>query len=458
MRNENDEFKIKFLGGAGTVTGSKTIVEYQGKKVLIDCGLFQGLKYLRKLNREPFPIDPSSIDCIILTHAHLDHCGYIPVLVKNGFKGVIYCTSPTKELTEIILRDSGKIQEEDAKRANAYNYSKHSDAKPLYTVEDAEKVSALFSEHAYGEWVFISPTIKFQLLNAGHIIGSAMVELKIGEKKILFSGDIGRKNPMLLYPPKKVDQVDYLVLESTYGDREHEVIDVKKALSEIILETYKRKGILMVPSFAVERTQEIIYLIFQLKKDGLIPNIPIYLDSPMATKATQVFDKYQQWQDVSKFDLDHMYESIHFIGDYKESKAVVLNDSPKIVIAGSGMLEGGRIIHYLNNHMSNPKNTLLFTGFQAAGTRGRAILEGSEFVKFFGEYHEVKCQIESISSMSAHADRIEMLNWIREFKELPKKIFLNHGEPHQADSFRVLIESKLDTEVIIPFIYESFDL
>lgn len=454
---EKAGIKMKFLGGAGTVTGSKTLLEIDDLRILVDCGLFQGLKNLRDLNREEFLIAPASIDVIILTHAHLDHCGYIPVLVKNGFKGVIYCTSPTKELTEIILADSGKIQEEDAERANRYGYSKHADAKPLYTLKDAIEVNQFFSTHEYNSWVIINPDVKFQFLNAGHILGSAMVELNIKEKKFLFSGDIGRKNPMLLYPPKKVDEVDYLIMESTYGDREHDTTDAKKALKEVILETHKRGGILMIPSFAVERTQEIIYLLYLLFEENEIPQIPVYLDSPMGVKATLVFDKYPQWQDLSKFDLDHMYTKVHFISNYEESRDVVESKSPKIVIAGSGMLEGGRIIHYLNNHMNNDKNTLLFVGFQAMGTRGRAIIEGSKFIKYFGEYHELSCQIESISSLSAHGDRIEMLNWMREMKKAPKTVFLNHGEPHQSDSFRVLIESKLKWKVIVPYLNESFE-
>ena len=348
----DDTIELRFLGGAGTVTGSKTLIETGNTRVLIDCGLFQGLKNLRKLNRADFPVSPSSIDAIILTHAHLDHSGYLPVLIKNGFKGSIYCTSPTKELTEIILLDSAKIQEEDAERANKHGYTKHKEAKPLYTIIEVVETNKHFSIHNYEEWVIINPSIKFQFLNAGHIIGSAMVELKVNGKTFLFSGDIGRKDPMLLYPPKKVENVDYLIMESTYGDREHKITDPKEALLEVILETYNQKGILMIPSFAVERTQEIIYLIFKLKEEGKIPNIPVYLDSPMGVKATLVFDKYPKWQDLSKFDLDHMYESIHFVRDYQHSKEVVLDQKPKIVIAGSGMLEGGRILHYLNNHLN----------------------------------------------------------------------------------------------------------
>jgi len=274
----------------------------------------------------------------------------------------------------------------------------------------------------------------------------------------LFSGDMGRKDPMLLYPPKKVSEIDYLIMESTYGDREHTAVDPKELLLDVILETHKRKGILMIPSFAVERTQEMIYLIYTLIAEGKIPRIPLYLDSPMGIKATLVFDKYPQWQDLSKYELDHMYDDIHFVSNYEESKTVVIDKHPKIVLAGSGMLEGGRILHYLNNHMKDEKNTLLFVGFQAMGTRGRSILEGGKHIKFFGEYHEINCQIRSISSMSAHADRIEMINWMRNFKNAPKQVFLNHGEPHQTDAFRVLIESKLNWKVTIPFISESFEL
>jgi metallo-beta-lactamase family protein len=449
--------KITFLGGAGTVTGSKTLIEFGSSIILVDCGLFQGLKDLRERNRKPFPIHPSKIDAILLTHAHLDHCGYLPVLVRDGFEGKIYCTKPTKQLTEIILADSGKIQEEDAERANRYGYSKHEQAKPLYTAKDAAMVRPHFSTHNYDEWVILDAGIKFQFLNAGHIIGSAMIELKINGEKFLFSGDVGRKDPLLLYPPKKVEQADYIVLESTYGDREHQDEDVKSKLAKVINETYQRKGILMIPSFAVERTQEMIYLLYQLMEEDAIPRQPIYLDSPMGVKASLVFDQHQQWQDVSIYELDRMYTVVDFVRDFEQSKAIVLDKKPKIILAGSGMIEGGRILHYLSHHAQDPKNTLLFVGFQAAGTRGRAILEGTKHIKFFGEYHEIACQIESISSMSAHGDRMELLEWLRNFDEAPKRIFLNHGEPHQSDAFRVLIETKLGWNVSIPQLGESFD-
>jgi metallo-beta-lactamase family protein len=448
---------IHFLGGAGTVTGSKTLIDSGTQKVMIDCGLFQGLKELRQLNWEDLPVEASKIDAVILTHAHLDHCGYLPALVKGGFRGKIYCTAATAELAEIILLDSAKIQEEDADRANRKKYSSHLHCKPLYTQEQARKTFELFDTHNYNEWVIIDNSVKFQLLNAGHILGSAMIEIKVNKKTLLFSGDIGRKDPMLLYPPKKVQHADYVILESTYGDRTHSILDVKEKLLEIILETNRKGGILMIPSFAVERTQEMIFLLHLLKDEDLLPNHKIYLDSPMGIKSTLVFDKYPEMQDISKHNSDRMYDVVEYIETYEESKAVVADKKPKIIIAGSGMLEGGRILHYLANHGGDPKNTILFVGFQAAGTRGRDLVRGNKQIKLFGKYHEINAEIRSISSMSAHADKNEMLDWLGNLKDESTTVFLNHGEPHQTNSFRVLIESKLGWHVETPRINEVFE-
>lgn len=453
-----NEFKMTFLGGAGTVTGSKILVESDSKRILIDCGLFQGLKELRLLNWQPFPIDPSSIDELILTHAHLDHCGYIPLLVKNGFKGPIHCTPATKELTEIILLDSAKIQEEDADRANTHNYSKHKKAEPLYKVDDVPKALNLFVEHELHEWVIIDNSMKFQFINSGHILGSAFVDLRVYDKKIFFSGDIGRLKPMLMYPPSKIKEADYIVLESTYGDRLHPQENVKDLLLKVIVETFDKKGILMIPSFAVERTQELIYVLHQLAEEDKLPKMPIYLDSPMGINSTNVYNSYWESQNLSKYELSRMYENVKFINDFEHSRATVADTSPKIVLAGSGMMEGGRILHYLNNHIENEKNTLLFVGFQGEGTRGRAILEGSKEIKFFGEYREVKCQIRSISSLSAHADQSELIGWLKNFDTKPKAVFLNHGEPHQSNALRVKIEHELKWKVEIPKINSEYTL
>jgi metallo-beta-lactamase family protein len=454
----NKQFKLTFLGGAGTVTGSKILIETNEKRILVDCGLFQGLKELRLKNWSPFPVDPSTIDTLILTHAHLDHCGYIPLLVKKGFNGKIHCTRPTRDLAEIILLDSAKIQEEDAERANAHAYTKHKKAEPLYKVVDVVDAMKQFELHELHEWVMIDNEIKFQLVNSGHILGSTFVDMRVHDKKIIFSGDIGRTKPMLLYPPKKITEADYIVLESTYGDRIHEVGNVKEQLLEIIEETFKKKGILLIPSFAVERTQELIYLLHELQEEERLPKIPVFLDSPMGINSTNVYTHYSEWQNLSHYDISRMYDNVKFINNFEQSKATVLDKHPKIVIAGSGMLEGGRILHYLYNHIENEQNTLLFMGYQGEGTRGRAIMEGSTEIKFFGEYKQVKCQVRSISSLSAHADQTEMIDWLRNFKEAPKTLFLNHGEPHQTDALRVKINFELGWEAKTPKMNESYTL
>lgn len=455
MGISKEKAKLTFIGGAGTVTGSKTLIEIGGKRILIDCGLFQGLKELRQLNRSDFPVDPKTIDAIILTHAHLDHCGYIPLLVKKGFNGPIHCTHPTLELTEIILKDSAKIQEEDAERANKHQYTKHEKAEPLYTVKDVIACMPKFVGHDLNEWVIINEFVKFEFLNAGHILGSAFVNAKIGERTVLFSGDIGRANPMLLYPPKHVKEADYIILESTYGDREHECENVKDELLEVIESAVKKGGILMIPSFAVERTQELLYLIYQLREEERLPKIKIFLDSPMGINATNTYKRFPQWQNISSFELDRMFEDVFFVNDIEQSKMLVADKQPKVILAGSGMIEGGRILHYLNAHIDNPSDTLLFVGYQGEGTRGRAIMNGSKDIKFFGEYRSVKCQIKSIDSLSAHADYKEMVDWLKGFRHTPKKIFLNHGETHQSDAFRVRIEHELKWQVEIPKMMES---
>jgi metallo-beta-lactamase family protein len=437
------QLKLSFLGGAGTVTGSKTLIEFDKKRILVDCGLFQGLKELRNLNRAPFPVPPDSIDVVILTHAHLDHCGYLPLLVKNGFEGEIHCTAATAELTEVILRDSAKIQEEDAERAKRYNYSKHDIPQPLYTTGDVIRCLKKIVVHNYSEWIDLYPGIKFELKNNGHILGSAMVDLRINKTSLIFSGDLGKSEPLLMFPPHKFTQGDYIILESTYGDRIHEEEDVKSELLTIIEEVWETKGILMIPSFAVERTQELIYLLYQLKQERKLPNIPIYLDSPMGINSTKIYDQYRELQNVSATDLRQMYDMVEFVADAEASKAICLDKSPKIVLAGSGMVEGGRIIHYLNNHMDNANNTLLFVGYQGEGTRGRALMNGAKELKFFGSYHQVRCRIRSVSSLSAHADQADLLDWLKNFEQAPKRIFLNHGEPHQSDALRVKVDYEL---------------
>lgn len=449
---------IQFLGAAGTVTGSKTLLTFKGKNYLIDCGLFQGLKELREKNWEPFPIPAKSIDEIILTHAHLDHCGYLPSLVRQGFRGKIHCTVPTKELSNIILMDSAKIQEEDANRANKYHYSRHETAKPLYTIDHVFKTMPLFEEHELHEWVLLDNDLSFQFINAGHILGSAMVDMKIDDKKVIFSGDIGRKSPMLLYPPKKVESADYLILESTYGDRLHPEVDVKTDLLKVIEECYHERGILMIPTFAVERTQEIIYLLNQLADDDLLPNIPIYLDSPMGIDSTNVYMNHHDWQNISRYEMKDLYSNVKFISSQEESKLIVADSKPKIILAGSGMIEGGRILHYLSHQAHLEKNTLLFVGFQSEGTRGKDILEGAKEIKFFGEMHPIKCKIRSIQSLSGHADQNELISWFSNFKKLPKTVFLNHGEQSQRLILKEKMLDKFSVNIELPEQNSSYEL
>jgi len=439
MENKNS-LQLWFLGGAGTVTGSKTLVEFRGKRILVDCGLFQGIKEHRLLNWKPLPTDPSQIDAILLTHAHLDHCGYLPVIVKQGFKGEIHCTQPTRELTELILRDSAKIQQEEAERANRYGYSRHDPARPLYTDADVSRAMHLFRLHPYGESVSLGASLVFRFYNSGHILGSSMIELQTGNHTLVFTGDLGRMQPLLLYPPESIEKADVLILESTYGDRNHPLDDPKEVLHDILWETYEKQGIVMIPTFAVERAQELLFLLTMLKMENRLPGMRVYLDSPMGSRATRLMLKFIKWHALKKDVCLAMDELVELVVDVEASKAVVEDSSPKIVLAGSGMLTGGRILFYLQRYAGQPQHTILLAGFQAAGTRGRALLEGARELKFFGSYHSVKCRVEQMDSLSAHADQEELLYWLRQFDRPPETILLNHGEPHQSNALRAKIQ------------------
>lgn len=435
--------KIKFLGGAGTVTGSKILLEADNTNILIDCGLFQGLDELRKKNWDKLSINAAVIDAVILTHAHLDHTGYLPKLVKNGFTGNIYSTQATKDLAEIILLDSGKIQEEDAKRANKHHYSKHAPAEPLYTVEDAQNAIAHFSILKLNTWHNINDTIKFQFKNSGHILGSAFIELRVNKKTIVFSGDLGRKNPIFLPKYQYIDQADYVIVESTYGNRVHKNISIKNELLQCINHTFSKGGILIIPTFAVERAQEIIYLLSVLKRENLLPKIPIYLDSPMGVNATKVYVKYKNIHKLTDDDIKSMLETVELISDIKDSKAIVADTNPKIVLAGSGMVTGGRVLHYMDKTIEDEKNSILIVGYQAEGTRGRALISGDSEVKFFGEYHPIRAEVFEITDFSGHADQSEIMDWLKHIKNSPTLTFVNHGEAHESQALRTKIKSEL---------------
>ncbi len=460
--------KLTFYGATGTTTGSRFLLELHGRKILVDCGMFQGRKANRLKNWDEFPVQPSEIDRILLTHAHIDHTGYLPRLCKEGFSGPVHCTDATHDLCEILLKDSAKIQEEDAYWANKKGYSKHKPAQPLYTVKDAEKTLSFFAPLHYGEGFYIDDTARFKFKDAGHILGSALVDIKTGDnkrsKKILFSGDIGRPDKQLLRDPVQVFSVDYLILESTYGDRLHDEVSQVDELARVIQESVKRGGVLVIPSFAVGRTQTLLYLIRELEAQGRIPSLPVYVDSPMAIDVTDIFRKR-----ISDFDITSRVLTLKGVEIFRprqlrlcdtreQSKAINNRESQAIIISSSGMVTGGRILHHMVQRLPQRENTILFIGYQASGTRGRTILEGQPSVKIHGRQIPINARVEKISGFSGHADYNEILAWLMGFDRPPEKTFIVHGEPEASTSLAERIREKLGWEVVIPEFGESFEI
>lgn len=443
MQQDTPPFTLTFLGAAGTVTGSKMLLKTDKHQVLIDCGLFQGLKQLRLLNWQKLPLDVEELDAVILTHGHLDHCGYLPVLTQNGYNGPIYATSPTRDVAEIILRDSAKIQEEDAAEANRRGYSKHHPAKPLYTAEDVDLTMPLFETHSDNEWVIINEDMKFCFRKSGHILGSAFVELKCKGRTIVFSGDIGRRKPLLMEPPVFVREADYLVLESTYGDRLHEQASPYDELQAYVKHTLAKGGVLVIPSFAVERAQELLLILNTLREERSIPNIPIYLDTPMGIDVTALYLHHRDWHSLSDAECRTMMNNVHVIRDFNQTLRVLDKPGPKIVIAGSGMVTGGRVLYYLQRLIGEAQNTVLLVGFQAPGTRGSLLLSGASEIKMQGNYYPVQAEIQQISSLSAHGDQADLLWWLSHFKKAPQQVFLNHGEAQALEALRLKITDTL---------------
>ena len=450
--------KVKFIGGAGTVTGSKTLIESNGIRILIDCGLFQGLKPLRDLNWDPLPVLPSTIDFVLLTHGHLDHCGWLPRLVKQGFSGKIYCTSPTKDITKLILLDSAKIQEEEAKNANEGKYSKHEIAQSLYNVEQAEKVFPLFRVIKTNEPIPLDSQIEAVYTSAGHILGACSIALTLENKTLVFSGDIGRDDDVLMYPPTKPKKADYVFLESTYGDRIHPKTDTKLELEIYINNAVDKGGTIIIPSFAVERAQTIMFLLWQLREEERIPNIPYIIDTPMGINALNIFSSNQQWHKLSLEECAEMSKMFSLVSDYQETMEVIYDEQPKVVIAASGMLTGGRVLSYLEQYIILPQTTVIIVGYQAEGTRGRKLLEGAKKIKIHGQYYPVKAKILEIQGLSAHGDQNDLLNWLSELENKPTKIFLVHGENEPLDELRIKVHEKYGFDCKVPLIGQEFEL
>lgn len=460
--------QLTFLGANGTVTGSRFLLDAEKIKLLIDCGLFQGLKQDRLKNWEPFPIPPAEIDRVLLTHAHLDHSGYLPRFTKQGFTGKVHCTWSTFDLCKIMLRDSGHLQEEDAYWANKNKFSKHEPALPLYTVEDAENSLKYFDPVFYGQDLFVTDSLRVEFRDAGHILGSSFVDIKNTSnkrvRKILFSGDLGRPSRPILRDPVQIFEVDYLVLESTYGDRLHDPKPPEEELARVINESVKRGGSLVIPSFAVGRTQELLFCIRELEEQGKIPSLPVFVDSPMAIDTTMIFEKrkgdYNLEAKILELEGKNILKTrqIKFCRSTEESKQLDEQKIPGIIISASGMVEGGRILHHLAHRLPHPQNTVLFIGFQAAGTRGRTIVEGKPTVKIHGQQIPIRAKIENISGFSAHADYNEILAWLMGFNRPPLKTFIVHGEPEAAEALAEKIKNRFGWDVIIPKFKESFEI
>jgi metallo-beta-lactamase family protein len=435
--------KIRFLGAAGTVTGSKHLVETGSHRFLVDCGLFQGHKELRERNWSPLPVDPASVDAVLLTHAHIDHTGYLPRFCRDGFTGEVHATNATRDLLSILLPDSAHIQEEQATYMNRKRITKHSPALPLYTLADAEYALRRLRGPELMAPIEVVPGVQARFHEAGHILGSAWIELEVEGRRIVFSGDLGRAGAPIMRDPEPPGAADLLVVESTYGSRLHGEHDRAADLARVIKETVARRGVLLIPAFAVERTQEIIYILQLLRRGKEIPPIPVAIDSPMAIRSTRVFDKYPGLYDeetarlrAETRDLFTGYPGLRLCESVEESKAIAAMEPPFIVISASGMCEAGRILHHLRHYLPGARNTVLLVGFQVPGTRGWRLQEGEPSVKIFGEWIDVKARIERLEGFSGHADHSQIVKWLDRLKAPPDHTFLVHGNPEALEAQR----------------------
>lgn len=458
MRRPALNLKLTFLGGAGTVTGSKYLVESPDHRLLIDCGLFQGFKVLRLRNWERFPLNPRQIDAVLLTHAHLDHSGYLPLLVKQGFSGPVLCSAATEDFCRILLPDSGYLQEKDAEFANRHGFSKHKPALPLYTLQDAIRALEQLKPIAFDQPQPVPGGATACWRRAGHILGAASVQLDLGGKTIVFSGDLGRYGDATMVDPVTVEHADFLVVESTYGDRRHDARDPEDALAEVIGRTVGRGGTVVIPAFAVGRAQSLLFHLRRLKDARRLPDVPVFLDSPMAVDASGVFCKHIDDHRLTERECRDACAVARYIQSVEESKALTANPMPKVIISASGMATGGRVLHHLKNFAPDARNTILFAGFQAGGTRGAAMVAGAESVKIHGAYVPVRAEVKNLEMLSAHADADEILRWLRGFKAPPRQTFITHGEPASSDALRHRIEEELGWTCVVPDHGRQIDL
>jgi metallo-beta-lactamase family protein len=457
--------KVKFLGATRTVTGSRYLLDIGNFRVLFDCGLFQGLKDLRLRNWDALPVEASSIDAIIISHAHIDHTGYLPRIVKEGFRGPIYCTHPTADLMQIMLLDSAKLQEEEALYAAKKGYSKHNPPKPLYTSQDAERVFALLNPYHYNVPVKISDRVEIIYRNAGHLLGAAITEMFIQgntqQKKIVFSGDLGRYRDPMLHQPTEINDADILFIESTYGNKDNPILDPTAELEVVVNRALSNEGVLLIPAFAVGRTQVLLYYLHKLMEEQRIPDVPVYIDSPMATSTTYLYYKYQAYHKV-KFNNAEFAQMLDtnmlvFVKTSQHSKSLNEIKTNAIIISSSGMMTGGRILHHLYHRLRNPQDTVLVSGYQAEGTRGRKLIDGDP-IRIFNEEVPVNCHIENMSSFSGHADKEELFTWMNNFSHAPKITFTVHGEGLNLKAYAQAIRDRLTWHVIEPEYLQEIEL
>ena len=453
-----DSFRVSFLGGVGTVTGSRHLVEAGTARILVDCGLFQGYKTLRLRNRAPFPVPPDSIDAVVLTHAHLDHSGYLPRLVSEGFNGPIWCTEATRALCGILLLDSARLLEEEASYANRVGSSRHHPALPLYREADARRCLELFHSIPFDQHFTAAPGVAAMLRSQGHILGAAAATLEHGGIRIIFSGDVGRPDDLVMPAPEPPAESDWIVCESTYGDRIHPQVDVKDELRVVLGRVLARRGVVVIPAFAVGRAQLLLHAITQLCEDGAIPDAPVYLNSPMAAGVTALYRRHPGLHRLDAAALGDMEHVVHVVSSVEESKALNRRNGPMVIVSASGMATGGRVLHHLAAFGGDPRNAIVLCGYQAGGTRGAALAAGDRTLRIFGRDVHIAAEVVQLGAASAHADADELLAWLRAAPRRPRGVFLTHGEPGPADALRKRIERELGWQAYVPGDHESIDL
>jgi metallo-beta-lactamase family protein len=447
--------ELRFLGAADTVTGSRYLVTVADQRILVDCGLFQGYKVLRDRNRARFPVPPHSIDAVVVSHAHLDHSGYLPALVRDGFRGRIYASEGTTELCRIMLPDSAHLLDEEARHAMKGGWSKHTHPEPLYRLADVMEALDRFHPVAFREPQTILDGVEMHLAPAGHILGAAGVHLRVAGRAIRFTGDLGRPDDPLMLPPAPLESADVLVTESTYGDRRHDDEDPERLLGEVIRRVGRRNGVVLIPAFAVGRTETVLLHLSRLRDRGEIPDIPIFVNSPMAVNVVDVYRRHPDEHRLDADELERMYRIAQLVTTVDDSKLLNLRGGPMVIISASGMLAGGRILHHLAAYGSDSDNAIVLTGFQAGGTRGAALLGGQRTLRIFGRDVPIRAEVVNIDSMSAHADADDLIEWMRSAPSAPTEVYVTHGEPAAADTLRTRITRQLGWPARVPGHLES---